>query len=60
MVRNRVTNPFDVIEELAVASNAVLLGDHNAFDKILWVAVDDEQRRGWLVTIFECIGVLGF
>lgn len=51
--RDRVTNPLDVIEELALVLNPIVLGVYKAFDEIFWVFVNDERRRGQLVAIFK-------
>jgi len=59
VVGGLVANPLDVVEEMAVMSNAIVLGVYDAFDEVFRVAVSDE-RRGRLVAIFEDIGVLGF
>jgi len=59
VVWDRVANPLDVVEELALASDVIVPGVYNTFDEVFWVAVNDE-RRGRLVAIFDGVRVLRF
>ena len=42
---------------MALAANVAVLGVYSAFDDILWVSINDERRRGWMVA--TCKGVVG-
>ncbi len=59
VVGYRVTNPFDVIRELAALPSVVVLQVNDLLNQVLGLAFDNEGRRRWLVVVQECIGVFG-
>jgi len=52
-----ISDPLDVVEELTLASYAVVFRVNDAVDEIFRLAIDDKCRRRWLITIFEGIQV---
>ena len=52
-----ISNPLDMVEELTLASYAVVFRVNDAVDEIFRLAIDDKCRRRWLIAIFEGIWV---
>ena len=41
IIRDRVSNPFDVVKELTTSSRSIVLGVYDSFDEEFWCSVDD-------------------
>ena len=59
VVRDRVSNPLDVVEELTTSPSTIVLRIDDAFDEVLGTAVDDEGRRRRLFAVVEGVGEFG-
>jgi hypothetical protein len=55
-----VSDPLDVVKELASTSDMIVLGVNNLFNEILRAAVHDDRQWRGLLLIDEGIGVFGF
>jgi len=52
-----ISDPLDMVEELTLASYAVVFRVDDAVDEIFRLAIDDKCGRQWLIVIFKGIWV---